>query len=177
MIFANAKSKSITKTTSNATHIVPDGVAFVPPLWPVVVANPLQILGTDFTVVSHVVPTHPLGWHFRGWAVGQYAGGGILSGPKIFPGWPVMVSPNISNNCTHLDFGASLLMKAISCHFNPREREKKNHISRCWFLSNATSAKRKDKKGQTMSVTMWIFWCYGLVLTQRRAFLEYILIR
>lgn len=125
MIFANANSKSITKTTSNATHIVPDGVAFVPPLWPVVVANPLQILGTDFTVVPHVVPTHPLGWHFRGWAVGQYAGGGVLSGPKIFPGWPVMVSPNISNNSTHPDFGASLLMKAISCHFNPRERERK----------------------------------------------------
>ena len=128
MIFANAKSKSITKTTSNATHVVPDGVAFLPPLWPVVVANPLQILGTDFTVVSHVVPTHPLGWHFRGWAVGQYAGGGVLSGPKIFPGWPVMVSPNISNNCTHPDFDASLLLNAISCHFNPREREKQSHF-------------------------------------------------
>lgn len=60
--------QSIKETFSPKTHVLPDRVAFVPPLRPVMVANPLQILGADFVVIPHVVPAHSLwlGVHFRG---------------------------------------------------------------------------------------------------------------
>lgn len=88
------------------THVLPDRVAFVPPLRPVMVANPLQILGADFVVIPHVVPAHSLwlGVHFRGWPVGQYPWGRVLAGPETLLGRPVVISPDVSDNGAHVVF-------------------------------------------------------------------------
>lgn len=89
---------------SPMTHVLPDRVAFVPPLRPVMVANPLQILGADFVVISHVVPAHSLwlGVHFRGWPVGQYPWGRVLAGPETLLGRPVVITPDVSDNGAHV---------------------------------------------------------------------------
>lgn len=86
------------------THVLPDRVAFVPPLRPVMVANPLQILGADFVVIPHVVPAHSLwlGVHFRGWPVGQYPWGRVLAGPETLLGRPVVITPDVSDNGAHV---------------------------------------------------------------------------